>query len=205
MGRRIGNGDTIEKLIRLGTRRVEVIYERDWKAEIGGLNIILKNGSWSIGFEERKGFVGFGYLISPTVNPSDSSIRNIKIHTEYSEISKGKWLIRDYGCDFKIFEYEENEAEIAKELIEPKVTKTISKPDAIIEYYKKDKILRVLYFDEEIRVLTKNEDLEYIRKNRKILKAFPLKKEIHLYGIKPEIKRFIVTSNGARLANPATN
>jgi len=187
MRRRIGNGDTIEKLIRLGTRRVEVIYERDWKAEIGGLNMILKNGSWSVGFEERK---GFGYPISPTINPSDPSIRNISIDTEYSELSKGKWLIRDYGCDFKIFEYEENEAEIAKELIEPKVTKTISKSDAIIEYYKKDKILRVLYFNGEIRVLTKNEDLEYIRKNRKILKIFPLKKEIHLYGIKPEVMKY---------------
>ncbi|MEM3407796.1 MAG: hypothetical protein QXL51_02640 [Candidatus Aenigmatarchaeota archaeon] len=176
------NGDSIIKYIRLGTRMAEVFYERDWKSEIGGIGIRLKNGWWSIGFEEKKGFEGFGYLIS-SKDPSDQSIRNISIDTEHSEITKGKWLIRDYGCDFKILEREENEAEKIEELIEPKVTKSITQPDAIVEYYKRDKILRIPYLNEEVRLSIKNENLEYIRKNRKILKVSPLNKEIHLYGI----------------------
>jgi hypothetical protein len=51
--------------------------------------------------------------------------------------------------------------------------------------------------NDEIRINIENENLEYIRNNKKIIKAFQLNKEIHFYGIKSEIRRFIVTPRGA--------
>jgi len=182
-------GDFIQKLIRLGIRGAIVVYRKNWKSEIGNLNIYFKDSLWKIGYEfESLSYFPPGYRLS----------RVLKIYSDYYFVSsKGKWEIRDHGCDFKVFTHEESE--VAEELIGEKVTKSITKPDVTLEYYKRDKILKIPFFNDEIRIFIKNENLEYIRNNKKIVKVFPLNKEIHFYGIKPEVWRYIVTPKGEEL------
>ncbi len=185
------SGDFIQKLVRLGIRGAIIVYKRDWRSEIGNLHIYFKDSLWKIGYE----FKNFTYF-----PPGYRFSRVLKIHSDYYfALSKGNWEIRDHGCDFKVFTHEENEAEIAEELIEQKVTKSIKKPDVTLEYYRKSKILKIPFFNDEIRIFIENESLEYIRNNKKIIKIFPLSKEIHFYGIKPEVWKYIVTSKGEEL------
>ncbi|MEM2178750.1 MAG: hypothetical protein QW272_08045, partial [Candidatus Methanomethylicaceae archaeon] len=103
------------------------------------------------------------------------------------------WLVKDYGTEFKIITHPINEIENAEELIETKLTKSIPKINVTLEYYEKNKILKIPFFNDEIRINIENENLEYIRNNKKIIKAYPLIKEIHFYGIEPKVRKGKVT------------
>jgi hypothetical protein len=85
-------------------------------------------------------------------------------------------------------------------VIKPEIIKSI--PEIDLEYYKENDILKIPILKDEIRINVENENLEYIRNNKKIIKVFPLNKELHFYGIKPEIRRYIVTPWGANLLVP---
>jgi hypothetical protein len=166
------------------TRGIGVTYIR-YKQYKGIVDVSLENGEWGISYDD--GF--FAY------NLWSASENFICINTDRHKPTDKKWLIEDYDYEVKVFENEESKAEKPEELMEPKVTKSI--PEATLEYYRKDKILKIPFDNDEIRIFIKNENLEYIRNNKKIVKVFPLNKEIHFYGIKPEIRRFIVTPRGA--------
>ncbi|MEM1546775.1 MAG: hypothetical protein QXP91_09965 [Candidatus Methanomethylicia archaeon] len=182
-------GVVTEKPVKI-IRGIKTIYSKDSEQDRGNIEINLKNGAFFIGYYYK----GFGYVFHGKF-PRKAT----RVETDECKLTKGKWIIEDNGCGIKVFEHEENEAEKPGELIEPKVTKSI--PEATLEYYRKDKILKIPFDNDEIIINIENEYLEYIRNNKKIVKFFPLKNEIHFYGIKPEIKRFIVTSEGAHLIN----
>jgi len=181
-------GVVTEKPVKI-IRGIKTIYWKDSEQDRGGIEVYLKNGMWFVGYYYK----GFGYIFHGKF-PRES----ISVDTNECILTEGKWFVRDEVRDketvFKIFTYEESKAEKPEELIGPKVTKSI--PEATLEYYRKDKILKIPFDNDEIRIFIENENLEYIRNNRKIVKVFPLNKEIHFYGIKPEISRFIVTPKG---------
>jgi hypothetical protein len=182
-------GVVTEKPVKI-IRGIKTIYWKDSEQDRGGIDINLKNGAWFVGYYYK----GFGYEPLRVSSKLEDLFKSIRIDTDECKLTKGKWFVRDDGCGIKIFEHKEDEAEIAEELIGPKVTKSI--PEATLEYYRKNKILKIPFDNDEIRIFIKNENLEYIRNNKKIVKVFPLNKEIHFYGIKPEISRFIVTPKG---------
>jgi hypothetical protein len=174
--------------------KIKIEYRIDYKEERGYLNIWLKNGDWSIGYE----FKTLSYLLwGPGYKCIDI---NLDISNEAQKIIYKKdektgeysikkvvdWLVDDIGVGLNIVTHPIEEIEITEELIEPKATKLIKKLNVTLEYYDKSKILKIPYFNDEIRINIENENLEYIRNNKKIIKAFPLNKEIHFYGIKPE-------------------
>ncbi|MEM2784357.1 MAG: hypothetical protein QXF09_05995 [Nitrososphaerota archaeon] len=177
--------------------KIKIEHSIDYKQERGYLNIYLKNGWWSIGYE----FKTLGYLFSR--GPFRSLDINLDITDEAQRIiweedkETGKfykkeipdWLVKDYGTEFKIITHPINEIENAEELIETKLTKSIPKINVTLEYYEKNKILKIPFFNDEIRINIENENLEYIRNNKKIIKAFPLIKEIHFYGIEPKVRK----------------
>jgi len=193
--------------------KIKIEYSIDYKQERGYLYIDLKKGEWSIGYE----FKTLSYLlrgpghksIDINLNISDEAQRTIWARDEKTGKRYAKeipdWLIRDYGTEVKVITHPIEEIEIAEELLEPKVTNSIPKLNVTLEYYDKNKILKVPFDNDEIRINIENENLEYIRNNKKIIKVFPLNKEIHFYGIEPKVRRYIVTSEGARLANQNTN
>jgi hypothetical protein len=193
--------------------KIKIEYSIDYKQERGYLYIDLKKGEWSIGYE----FKTLSYLlrgpghksIDINLNISDEAQRTIWARDEKTGKRYAKeipdWLIRDYGTEVKVITHPIEEIEIAEELLEPKVTNSIPKLNVALEYYDKNKILKVPFDNDEIRINIENENLEYIRNNKKIIKVFPLNKEIHFYGIEPKVRRYIVTSEGARLANQNTN
>ncbi|MEM2927971.1 MAG: hypothetical protein QXP60_03270 [Nitrososphaerota archaeon] len=192
---------------------IKIEFSKDHKHKRGSLSIHLKNGSWSISYE-AKDFTyfppdigdGASRWISIYLDITDESLRTIfaideKTGERYiKEIPD--WLIRDYGTEFKIITHPKEEIENAEELIEPKLIKRVF-PSYIkeLEFYRNNKILKIPFFKDEIRINIENENLEYIRNDKKIIKAFPLNKEIHFYGIEPKVIRYIVTPEGARLAS----
>jgi hypothetical protein len=191
---------------------IKIEHVKDSKHERGDINIELKNSFWSIGFYYK------GLTYSPLIKEGGKHLNiNLDITEESLKIiyekdkktgkfyvkEKPEWLINDYGTEFKIITHPIDEIEEAEELLEPKLIKNT--PETILEYYDKSKILKIPYFNDEIRINIENENLEYIRKNKKIIKVFPLNKEIHFYGIEPRVRKYIVTSQGARLANQNTN
>jgi len=209
----VSHGDTIEKLIRMGIRNVAVIYSRDYRSEIGNLSIEFLQGresyseisSWEIYYEFK--------LLDYTLHLAKHIEICLDITNRSQKIVWGKdektgkfyeerivdWLIKDHATDFKIITHPIEEAEIAEELNEPKTIKNITQPNVTLEYYEKSKIFKSPFFGDEIRIHIKNENLEYIRNNKKIIKAYPLNKEIHFYGIKPEIWKYAVTREGEEL------
>jgi len=193
--------------------KIKIEYSIDYKEERGYLYIRLKNGRWSIGYEFKtlSYFLGGpGHkCIDINLDISNESQRIIWARDEktgkFYEKEIPDWLINDYGTEFKIITHPIDEIEEAEELLEPKATKLVPKLNITLEYYDKNKILKIPFFKDEIRINIENENLEYIRNNKKIIKVFPLNKEIHFYGIEPRVRKYIVTSQGARLANQNTN
>jgi len=179
----LGNGDTIERVVRLGIPEAIVVYKRDWRSEIGYLYIYLKKGNWKIWY----GSESFSY------NLAGWKWRNIGIDVkrtfrekdektgEYKERTI-EWLVADESFGSKVITHSINEAENAEELIEPKSTQSITKPEVKLEYYEKNKILKIPFFIDELRLNVKNGYLEFIRNNRKIIEILPFKKEMHYYG-----------------------
>ncbi|MGB9674912.1 MAG: hypothetical protein ACPLX8_02140, partial [Nanopusillaceae archaeon] len=116
-------GDRIERAIKLGIQEAVILYRRDCKAEIGSINIYLKNGDWSICYDPKN----FSYNLAEDPLKSIIMYMNAPVHEkdektgEYYIKEIVEWLIRDYGTKFKIITH--NEIEIAEELIEPKVAK----------------------------------------------------------------------------------
>ncbi|MEM3393428.1 MAG: hypothetical protein QXY79_00040 [Candidatus Methanomethylicia archaeon] len=164
-------------------------YSKDSKLKKGSFYIHLKDGSrWSICYE-FKTFVYFP--------PKAMLAQFMDIHRDDLKLTEGRWEIEDSGCDFKIISHSIKEIEKAEELIGSKVTKSI--PEATLEYYRKDKILKIPFYNDEIRIFIKNGNLEYIRNDKKIIKVIPLNKEVHLYGIEPRIRRYLVTPKGTEL------
>jgi hypothetical protein len=173
--------------------KIKIEYSIDYKQERGYLNIWLKKGGWLISYE----FKCFAYLlrgpgykcINICLDISNEAQRTIykkdEKTGEYSIKKVVDWLVDDIGVGLNIVTHPIEEIEITEELIEPKATKLIKKLNVTLEYYDKNKILKIP-FNDEIRINIENENLEYIRNNKKIIKAFPLNKEIHFYGIKPE-------------------
>jgi hypothetical protein len=188
--------------------KIKMEYSIDYKQERGYLYIRLKNGRWLIGYE----FKTLSYLLK---GPGHKSINiNLDISDraqriiykkdektgEYSIKKVVDWLVDDIGVGLNIVTHPIEEIEITEELIEPKATKLIKKLNITLEYHDKNsKILKIPFFNDEIRINIENENLEYIRNNKKIIKAFPLNKEIHFYGIKPTIRKYISTSKGTEL------
>ncbi|MEM2494920.1 MAG: hypothetical protein QXQ27_06290 [Nitrososphaerota archaeon] len=181
---------------------IEIEFLKDHKHKRGSLSIHLKNGFWSISYEVK----GFTYFPPDIGNGSSRWISiSLDITEEYSKAIFAKdektgeyyikeipdWLIRDYGTEFKIITHSVNEIENAEELIEPKLIKRVF-PSYIkeLEFYRNNKILKIPFFKDEIRINIENENLEYIRNNKKLIKAFPLNKEIHFYGIEPKVIRY---------------
>ncbi|MEM2928375.1 MAG: hypothetical protein QXP60_05370 [Nitrososphaerota archaeon] len=180
--------------------KIKIEHSIDYKEERGYLNIYLKNGWWSIGYE----FKTLGYLLkgSPrwfdiNLDITDEAQRIIWAIDEKTGKRYAKeipdWLIGDVEADFKVITHTINEIEEAEELIEPKSTKTIPKINVTLEYYEKNKILKIPFFNDEIRINIENENLEYIRNNKKIIKVFPLNKEALFYGIEPTVRKGKVT------------
>jgi hypothetical protein len=190
------HGDTMQTLIKMNIPGIAIVNERDWRAENGNLRIYFEDGDWKIDYEflpERIFRYRLAYYLT------GEPIKGINIELQLSSFEKdektGKyytkevnvWRVIDYGnYGSKVFTHNENETEIAEELLEPKITKSITNPNITLEYYKNNKILKLPYFNDEIRINIENENLEYIRNNKKIIKVYPLNKEIHFYGIKPE-------------------
>jgi hypothetical protein len=198
-------GEEIERVIKLEIPETIIVYRRDYKRELGYLRTCFEDGDWEIDYEHKH----FRYILAK------EPLRNITIHLDLPILEKDEktgeykeriieWLVRDEGFDFKVIIHLIEEIEIAEELIELKSSKFITKPKVKLEYYEKDKVLKIPFFKDEIRINVENENLEYIRNNKKVIKAFPLNKEVHFYGIKPEMRRLIVTSKGTRPANPTT-
>ncbi|MEM2494864.1 MAG: hypothetical protein QXQ27_05995 [Nitrososphaerota archaeon] len=175
---------------------IKIEHSIAYKQERGYLNIHLKNGWWSIGYE----FKTLGYLLKGSQGWLDI---NLDITDEAQRIiwaideKTGKryakeipdWLIGDVETDFKVITHPIEEIENAEELIEPKLTKSIKRLNVTLEYYEKNKILKIPFFNDEIRINIENENLEYIRNNKKIIKVFSLIKEIHFYGIEPKVRK----------------
>jgi hypothetical protein len=187
----LGGGETIEKVIRIGIQEAIIVYKRDYKSDIGNLNIYLENGDWIIGYEVRKlsyypAEVVEGH-IDICLDITDESQKVIKWEKdektgEYYVKEKADWLIKDWGgCGFKVITHSINETEIAEELIGPKIKRSITKPNVTLEYYKNSKILKLPFHDDEIRLNINNGYLGLIRNDRKIIEIFPLKKELHYY------------------------
>jgi hypothetical protein len=189
-----------EILIRL-IPKIKIEYSRDYKQERGYLYIGLKKGSWSIGYEFKTlSYLpyGSGYkCIDINLDISDESQRTIWAKDEKTGKSYEKeipdWLIEDIEAEFNVITHPIEEIENAEKLIEPKATKLVPKLNITLEYYDKNKILKVPFDNDEIRINVENENLEYIRNNKKIIKAFPLNKEIHFYGIEPKVIKSKVT------------
>ncbi|MEM2178916.1 MAG: hypothetical protein QW272_08875 [Candidatus Methanomethylicaceae archaeon] len=187
---------------------IEINYSKDHKEKRGSIEILLKNGFWSLNyvFKNLTYFLGGSGIRNLDIN-LDITNEALRIIDEKDE-KTGKhyvkevpdWLIRDYGTDFKVITHSINEIENAEELLEPKLIKRIV-PGLFLEFYRKDKILKIPFFKDEIRINIENENLEYIRNNKKLIKAIPLNKEIHFYGIEPKVLRYIVTPEGAKLAS----
>jgi len=161
--------------------KVKITYFKRHEDKKGTIRIMQKvsYSSWEINYELRC----FSY---------SSPLKLIIFFPEGTMHSiieaKGGWLIKDHGTGFKIITHPIEEAENAEKLIGTKIVKQIEKPKLKIEYYEKDKILKIPFFKSKIRINVENENLEYIRNNKKIIKAYPLNKEIHFYGIEPKIK-----------------
>jgi hypothetical protein len=189
-----------EILIRL-IPKIKIEYSRDYKQERGYLYIGLKKGSWSIGYEFKTlSYLpyGSGYkCIDINLDISDESQRTIWAKDEKTGKSYEKeipdWLIEDIEAEFNVITHPIEEIENAEKLIEPKATKLVPKLNITLEYYDKNKILKVPFDNDEIRINVENENLEYIRNNKKIIKAYPLNKEIHFYGIEPKVIKSKVT------------
>ena len=187
--------------------KIKIEYSRDYKQERGYLYIDLKKGSWSIGYEFKTlSYLpyGSGYkCIDINLDISDESQRTIykkdEKTGEYSIEEVVDWLVDDIGVELNIVIHPIEEIENAEKLIEPKATKLVPKLNITLEYYDKNKILKVPFDNDEIRIFVENENLEYTRNNKKIVKVFPLNKEIHFYGIKPTIRKYISTSKGTEL------
>jgi len=181
--------------------KIKIEYSRDYKQERGYLYIGLKKGSWSIGYEFKTlSYLpyGSGYkCIDINLDISDESQRTIWAKDEKTGKSYEKeipdWLIEDIEAEFNVITHPIEEIENAEKLIEPKATKLVPKLNITLEYYDKNKILKVPFDNDEIRIFVENENLEYIRNNKKIIKAFPLNKEIHFYGIEPKVIKSKVT------------
>ncbi|MEM2178921.1 MAG: hypothetical protein QXO29_07870 [Nitrososphaerota archaeon] len=168
---------------------IKTWYSKDSKLEKGDFCLYFKNGSrWDVDYE----FKDFTYF-----PPNAILAQAVSIFQDDSKLTEGRWKIEDSGCDFKIISHSIKEIEKAEELIGSKVTKSI--PEATLEYYRKDKILKIPFYNDEIRIFIKNGNLEYIRNDKKIIKVIPSSKEIHLYGIKPRIRRYLVTPKGTEL------
>ncbi|MEM2178918.1 MAG: hypothetical protein QW272_08885 [Candidatus Methanomethylicaceae archaeon] len=186
---------------------IKMKYSVDSKYGVGSLFIkFKKNDKWVIGLSGTE----FVYVLPSLtehvqvyLDISNEALRTIWERDEKTGKRYVKeipnWLIEDYGAEFKVITHSINEIEIAEELIEPKLTKQI--PKTTLEYYEKNKILKIPFFNDEIRINIENENLEYIRNNKKLIKAIPLNKEIHFYGIEPKVLRYIVTPEGAKLAS----
>jgi hypothetical protein len=166
--------------------KVKITYFKRHEDKKGDIRITQEenHSSWKIDYELRC------FLYSLQIKKS--IFRSIYLFSEGSMHSiieaKGGWLIKDHGTGFKIITHPIEEAENAEKLIGTKIVKQIEKPKLKIEYYEKDKILKIPFFKSKIRINVENENLEYIRNNKKIIKAYPLNKEIHFYGIEPKIK-----------------
>jgi len=189
------HGDTIQTLIKMNIPGIAIVNERDWRAENGNLRIYFEDGDWEICYEflpKRILRYSLAYYLTGTLKSVDielelSIFEKDEKTGKYYKKDVNIWRVIDYGnYGSKVFTHNENEAEIAEELLEPKITKSITNPNITLEYYKNSKILKLPYFNDEIRINVENENLEYIRNNKKIIKAFPLNKEIHFYGIEPE-------------------
>lgn len=153
-------------------------YSKDSKLEKGDFTVYLKDSSmWSVNYE----FKYFAYY--------PGSFKVVHINSDNSDLTEGHWEIEDRSCGFIIINHSLKEVEKAEKMIGPKVTKSI--PEATLEYYRKDKILKIPFYNDEIRIFIKNGNLEYIRNDKKIIKVIPSSKEIHLYGIKPKIRRYV--------------
>ncbi|MEM1574818.1 MAG: hypothetical protein QW682_02695 [Nitrososphaerota archaeon] len=176
--------------------KIKIEHSIDYKQERGYLYIYLKNGWWSIGYEFGTLIYSLGVSLRTLyINPdiSDEAQRIIWAIDEKTGKRYAKeipdWLIDDVEADFKVITHSIEEIENAEELLEPKLTKSIKQIDVTLEYYEKNKILKIPFFNDEIRINIENENLEYIRNNKKIIKAFPLIKEIHFYGIEPKVRK----------------
>jgi hypothetical protein len=179
--------------------KIKIEYSIDYKQERGYLYIRLKKGRWSIGYEFKTLSYLLGGLRGLDINLdiTDEALRTIWAIDEKTGKRYAKevvdWLVGDTEAGFNIIAHDESEIEIAEELLEPKATKLIKKINITLEYYDKNKILKIPFFKDEIRIFIENENLEYIRNNKKIIKAYPLNKEIHFYGIKPMIRKGKIT------------
>ena len=192
-----GCSDDIERAVKMEIPGVFLLYSRDYRRDIGNLYVHFEDGYWLIWYQYR--FLSYSLAeamgdIDICLDITDESQKIIKWEKdektgEYSIKEKADWLIKDWeGCGFKVITHSINEAENAEELLEPKSSKFIFRPKVKLEYYDKNKILKIPFFKDEIRINIENENLEYIRENKKIIKAYPLNKEIHFYGIEPVIK-----------------
>ena len=122
----LGGGETIEKVIRMGIQEAIIVYKRDYKSDIGNLNIYLENGDWIIGYEVRKlsyypAEVVEGH-IDICLDITDESQKIIKWEKdektgEYYIKEKADWLIKDDNSGFKVITHPINEAENAEELM----------------------------------------------------------------------------------------
>ena len=180
----LGDGDTIERVVRLGIPEAIVVYERDWRSEIGGIRVYLEKGDWKIGHGSESFYYSLARepLRSIDINVKRTFWEKDEKTGKYSIEKMVYWSIEDYGCEFKIITHPIDEIEIAEELIEPKSTQSITKPEVKLEYYEKNKILKIPFFIDELRLNVKNGYLEFIRNNRKIIEILPFKKELHYYG-----------------------
>ncbi len=182
---------------------IEILYERDYDEERGDLLIFLKNGSWSIDYNFKtlayyRGISSINIYLDITDEPLKTFWKKDEATGKRVVDRVVEWLIDNYGTEFNIVTHNESEAEIAEELSGKKLTKQIYKPKLILEYYENNKIFKSPFFNDEIRIYIENENLEYIRNNKKIIKAFPLNKEIHFYGIKPTIRKYITIFEGGK-------
>ncbi|MEM2928586.1 MAG: hypothetical protein QXP60_06460, partial [Nitrososphaerota archaeon] len=158
--------------------KIKIEHSIDYKQERGYLNIYLKNGWWSIGYEfkDLTYFLGLGgRTLDIELDITSEALRIIweedKETGKFYKKEIPDWLVKDYGTEFKIITHPINEIENAEELIETKLTKSIPKINVTLEYYEKNKILKIPFFNDEIRINIENENLEYIRNNKKIIKV----------------------------------
>jgi hypothetical protein len=184
----IGFSDDIEKLVMKIPEAI-LVYVRDYNStlDLGDLKIYFEKEEWIIGYEFR--FLSYhsaeGRFIDICLDITNESQKVIESRIDektgkcIEEIAD--WLIKDEHSGFKVITHSINEAEIAEELIGPKIKRSITKPSVTLEYYKKDKILKLPFHNDEIRLNINNGYLGLIRNNRKIIEIFPLKKELHYY------------------------